>query len=265
MGLYFGGTASAPSYSTDLSSSSSELATSDTTASFDSGAGGLLSSLEYDSAPELMSQTDSCCGNSIYGASWGIDPQDSSGTLNEEASGPVFAAVSAVGSRSDSSASYDYEYVYWMFAGRPELYSRVHQETTSSSVLRHSSDYTQGIRPWESRSDELTDAATFTIDTTSYLYADASDGDWGVAFAYIQPPDHLVSLTFYDPYLIAVGNDYAASGSGTPGTLASGTAYFDNIVMVVVPHAGTYTDVQPTLDGLVEGVTTSAASPEAQP
>ncbi|MFT4977828.1 MAG: hypothetical protein ACI8S6_003735, partial [Myxococcota bacterium] len=265
MALYFGGSESAPSYSTDLASSSSALSTSLTDAAFDSAAGGMLSSLLHDSAPDLMSQADSCCGNSIYISSWGTDPQDGSGTLVEEASGPIFAAVSATGSRSSSAGSYDYTHTYWMFAGRPELYSRVYQETTSATTLSHGGDYTSGVRPWESISDDLTDSSTtFTVDTTDYLYADASDGSWGVAFAYVQPPDHLASLTFYDPYLIAMGNDYAAPSGTTPGSMASGTAYFDHVVMVVLPHAGAYSDVQPTLDGLVEGLTDSAAAPEAR-
>ena len=260
--LYFGGSEGAPGYTTDLSASSSELSTTLTTAEFSSSAGGMLDALTFD-ATEVMSQTDSCCGNSIYSDSWGIDPQDDTGTLSLVASGPVLSAVQATGSRSDSSSSYDYEHTYWMFAGRPELYSRVYQETTSSSTLSHTGDYTSGIRPWESQSADITGSATFTIDTTGYLSAHASDGTTGVAFAYLQPPDHIVSLSFYDPYLVAISNDYAAYGSGTPGTLASGTAYFDNVVMMVLPHEGVWADVESAVTALVEGVSVSEGSPEA--
>jgi hypothetical protein len=258
--IYFGGTASAPGYSTDLTATSSSLTTTLTDAAFDSSAGGMLSALEFDST-DLMSQTDSCCGNGIYSSSWGIDPQDAAGTLSLVADGPVLAAVQATGSRSDSASSYDYTYTYWMFAGRPEVYSRVYQETTSASTLSHTGDYTSGIRPWESQSADLT-GATYTIDA-GFSYADASDGTRGVAFAYIQPPDHLISLTFYNPYLIATANDYAATGSGTPGTMASGTPYFDNVVMMVLPHAGAWADVSDAMTGLVEGVSVSSGSPEA--
>ena len=102
-----------------------------------------------------------------------------------------------------------------------------------------------------------------TIDTSSYLYADASDGSWGVAFAYVQAPDYPTALTFCDPYLIVMGNDYGGATGATSTTIPAGTAYFDNIIMMILPHAGTYSDVQPALDGLVEGVSTSASSPEA--
>ena len=208
-----------------------------------------------------MSQTDSCCGNSIYSDSWGIDPQDGSGTLSLVADGPVLAALQATGSRSDSASSYDYTHTYWMFAGRPEVYSRVYQETTAYSTLSHTGDYTAGIRPWESQSADLS-GATYTVDT-AFTHADASDGSRGVAFAYIQPPDYLISLGFSDPYLIAYGNDAAAYGSGTPGTMASGTAYFDNVVMMVLPHEGAWADASDALSALVEGVRVSSGSPEA--
>ena len=96
----------------------------------------------------------------------------------------------------------------------------------------HSTDYTHG-----SRSDLTDPSTTLTVDTTGRQHADASDGDWGVALCYLQPFDDTVAVTFCDPHLIMTGNDDSAFTGATPTTMPAGTAY---------------TDIQPTLDGLVQ-------------
>ncbi len=264
IGLYFGGSNAAPAYATDLVATSSSLANDLTTASFDDDYGGVLSGLSFEGSGTLETQATSCCGNSFYGASWGIDPQDGTGTLAVLLDGPVVAAVEATGSRSDSQSGYEYSYIYLAFAGRPELYSKVYQVTDRASTLAHPSDITYGIRPWESRRDNISSGATFTTDT-SYLYADVSNGTRGSAFAYVAPPEFVIGLSNYDPYLIAVSNDYAAVGLGTPATIPAGTAYFDHVVQLHLPHAGDFdSDVQDTLFALVEGVLVVQAGAEAR-
>jgi hypothetical protein len=263
VGVYFGGSATDPGYSTDLVASSSSLGNDLISASFDSSAGGLLQSLTLSGSSTLESQTSSCCGNSFYGGSWNIDPQDGTGSLALLFDGPVMAAVEASGSRSDSQSGYTYSYIYLAFAGRPELYSKVYQVTDRTSTLSHPSDFTSGIRPWETRRDAITSGATFTTDS-AYRYADVSNGSWGMSFAYVAEPTYLVGLYNYNPYLIVVGNDYAPAGSGTPGVLPADTAYLDHVVQVHLPHAGDFdTDVQDTLFGLVDGVSVAQAAPEA--
>ena len=262
--IYFGGAAAAPAYSTDLAATASTLETDLTSTAFDSTQGGLLDSMYWGASPNLQSQTDSCCGNSIYSGSWGIDPQDGAGTLTLLDDGPVFASVQATGSRSDSQSSYDYTETYWMFAGRPELWNKVYQVTTAPSTLSHGGDYTMGIRPWEARRDAISSGATFTTDT-AYAYADVSNGTWGVAWGYYQEPTYMVTLSNYNPYIIAVGNDYAPYGSGTPGSLPTGTAYMDNEVHLIYPHATSFSSgVQDEFFGLLEGVTVVQGTAEAQ-
>jgi hypothetical protein len=264
VGVYFGGTATDPGYSTDLVATSASLGNDVTTASFDSSRGGLLSSLSTDGSPSVEDQASSCCGNSIYGTTWSIDPQDAAGDLALLFEGPVVAAVEASGSRSDGSAGYDYSYIYLAFAGRPELYSKVYQVTNRSSVLSHASDYTYGIRPWETMRSNISSGATFTTDAGD-AYADVSNGTWGSAFAFVEAPTYLVDISNYDPYIIVLANDYGPAGTGTPTTLPSGTAYLDHPVMVHLPHAGDFdSDVQSTLFGLVDGVSVTQGAPEAR-
>ncbi|MBM4365877.1 MAG: putative metal-binding motif-containing protein, partial [Deltaproteobacteria bacterium] len=264
IGLYFGGSNSAPAYATDLVATASSLANDVTTATFDEAYGGVLTGLSHDGSTSLENQYTSCCGNSIYGGSWGIDPQDGTGDLAVLFDGPVVAALEATGSRSDSQSGYEYSYIYLAFAGRPEIYSKVYQVTDRASTLAHPTDIAYGIRPWESRRDNISGSATFTTDS-NYLYADASNGTWGIAFAYVAPPEFLIGLANYDPYLIAVSNDYTALGLGTPATLPAGTAYFDHVVQLHLPHAGDFdTAVQDTLFGLAEGVMVVQAAAESR-
>ena len=260
-GIYFGGTQPAPAYSTGLSATSSRMATGSSVADFSAAAGGLLSGLTVGASPSLENQSTSCCGNSFYGASWGIDPQDAAGTLTLVEDGPVVAAVEATGTRSDSQSGYSYRYTYWMWAGRPELWSKVYQVTTRASTLSHTTDYTYGIRPWESRRDNISAGATFTTDS-SLAWADVSNSSWGVAWGYVAAPTYLVSLSNYDPYLISSANDYAAAGSGTNVILPSGTAYMDNIVQLSLPHSGGYNGIADSFQALREGVGVVVGSTE---
>ncbi len=260
IGLYFGGSHAAPAYATDLVAGASAVANTMTTASFDDTRGGMLTTLTFDGSPSLESQADSCCGNSFFGGSWSMDPQDAAGTLTTLFDGPVAAAIQATGERSDSQSGYSYAYTYLMFAGRPEVWSKVYGVTTEDSLLSHPGDITNGIRPYEARHDNISSGASFTTDAD---YADVSNGTWGMAFAWAQAPTYVITVSNYDPYLIAVGNDYTPAGLGSPATIPAETAFFDNIVQIHLPHAGSFdAAAQSTLLGLQEGVATSARPAE---
>ena len=263
--LYFG-SASAPTTSntTSATATASSLTSGASTASFDASAGGLLSGLITGGSPSLISQSTSCCGNSAYIGGWAQDPQDAPGTVVVLEDGPVFAAIEAFGSRSSGSGAYDYSYVYWGFAGHPALWSKVVQTTTASSTVTHSVDATEGIRPWESRQDTVSASASavYTVDAVDFARADVSNGTWGVAWAYVQPPTFATNLTIYNPYLIVMGNDWADFGVGTPVTMPAGTAYFDHIVHLVLPHAGSWASVEDSVLGLLEGVSVSQGAAE---
>ncbi len=265
--LYFGGASTASTANTVTASApTDQLDSGAAVATFSPSSGGLLDTLVTGASPSLMSQTSSCCGNSIYTTNWGIDPQDAAGTLEVLEDGPVFAAVEAYGSRADGNGAYDYSYVYWVFAGHPAVYSKVVQTTTADTTNFHSGDGVDGIRPWESRQDSVSGGgAVFEMDTTSYAWADTSNAGvgWGVSWAFVQPPAFSHTIANYNPYLITFGNDYLSSG-GVPMTVPAGTSYFDHIVQLVYPHEGAWADVEATVFGLVEGVTTSQDAAEGQ-
>ena len=79
--IYFGTGLEAPTYNTDLAATDTQLSNAVAEANFDATQGGLLDSLYVLESPNVMSQTDSCCGNSIYASGWNIDPQDGEGPL----------------------------------------------------------------------------------------------------------------------------------------------------------------------------------------
>ena len=261
LAIYFDTSGSDPAYATDLVAEANELKNDVTTAEFDEDAGGLLDELKFEGSVNLMSQTESCCGNSIYTTSWAINPQDNAGTLTLLEEGPVFAATEASGSLSDSYGGFEYSYTYFMFAGRPELWSRIYQVTTADTYSAHSTDFTKGMRPWQSRHDDL--ATKLEETDNDDLYIDASDGTTGIAMAYHQAPTYVTDIYNADPHFILYGNDYMDTGTGTPATVPSGTVYMDNIVVFALPHDGEFADAEDTIFGLMEGVTTSVDAAES--
>ncbi|MCB9798062.1 MAG: putative metal-binding motif-containing protein, partial [Alphaproteobacteria bacterium] len=259
LAIYFDTSGSAPSYGTGLSASTAGLSNAQTSATFDSAAGGLLDGLTWNSGSNLTSQVTSCCGNGAHLASWSTTPMYFSGTNSLAVDGPVMAAVEA----ESTPGSYDIRYTYWMFDGRPELWAKVYAETNATATFNHASDSLSGIRPWESRQDAISNGATFTVDT-NYLYCDTSTGSEGLAWGYAQEPTYVASLNAYDPYVIAIGDDWIPAGGGTGQSATSGTVFFDNVVMVNLPHAGVFADAQDALFGLMEGVLVTQGSAEGQ-
>ena len=243
-----------------LVSTSSSLQNNVAAATFSSSAGGLLSALTLGGSSSLMSQEVSCCGNGSFSAgTWNTTPMYTSGTLALDVDGSVLGLVETTG----NIGGYDFTYWYWMFDGRPELWSKTYQVTNGSITLNHGGHFTSGIRPWESQQQSI-GGGTYTIDSTGYLYADSSNGSYGVAFGYLHAPNYMIGLTAYNPYLISLGNDYADASAPSTVTLGAGEVLMDHPVMVVVPHTGDYADVESALFALMEGVSVSTDSPEAR-
>ena len=261
-GVYFGGGLSAPAYSTPLVASSSQISTGVSTVDFLASAGGMISSVTIGSSPSLMSQADSCCGNGPYISNWNVDPQDGVGQLTLLESGPIFAAVEASGDRGDSGGAYAYSYVYWMFAHRPEVYSKVHQVTTSAMTVSHPGSWTSGLRPWESIQSNISSGATFSNDSTG-LYGDTQGVDWGITWGYIEPPEYGAGGGAGDPYLVGGGNDWGFS-SGTPETIPQGVDFFDHIIQVVMPHEEQWSVMQEEFWAIQEGTYAVLSAPQAQ-
>lgn len=184
------------------------------------------------------------------------------GTVSVQTSGPVLALLEATGTLS---GLYTYTYWYWMIEGRPELWSKTTQTTVASTSFNHSSHWTDGVRPWESVQTNISGSgATFTANSSGTGYADVTGTSYGVSFGYHQPPTYeTATVSNYNPYIITLGNDLSARSGSSSTTLAAGTTFLDSVVMVVLPHTGSFTSMQDDLFALMEGASVSTAAAEA--
>jgi hypothetical protein len=282
--LYFttlrrsGGTIPAPSYPTDLVTTPDQIVNATTTATFSAAGGGLLSALTWNGSPTLTSQTESCCGNGMYMAfppGW-LDPQDNVADAVEVlAAGPILGAVRASGIRTAVDlgvpvGSYQYDVVYWMVAGRPELYYSTSQRTLMDTLNEHPDDGNLGFRFWESRQQQL--AATGVLsyeEDAAEGWASITGPAWGIAFGLAHPPTYLTQV--YNPllraggapfvdYVAFIGNDWQPGPFGSPMVVPSNTAYFDSVDMVLWPYAGAFSAVRDQLLGVQAFLPTATGS-----
>ncbi|MEY3213844.1 MAG: hypothetical protein RIT28_4325 [Pseudomonadota bacterium] len=258
--IYFDTSGSAPSSTSSLVSTAMGLANNLSAASFSTAGGGLMSAITTGASPSLMSQTDSCCGNGVFfGGTWSNTPMYVSGTTSLTLDGPVVAMITAFTAASTMNVTN----WYWMIDGRPELWNKTLHETNASTTLNHSGHFTSGVRPWESVQPNI-GGGTFTTDTTNALYADSSNGTWGVSFAYRSAPIYVTSgISLYNPYLITYANDYADTSAASSVTVPAGTVILDHTVMFVLPHAGSFGDVDDEVFALMAGVSVTEGGAEA--
>ena len=149
-----------------------------------------------------------------------------------------------------------------MFAHRPEIYSKVHQVTTSAMTVSHPGEWVSGLRPWESIHSNITTGATFTNDSTG-MYADIQGVDYGIAWGYIEPPEFAASGGAGDPYFVAGGNDWGDS-AGTPETIPQGVDYFDHIIQVFMPHEEQWSVMEEEFLAIQEGAAVVLSTAQAQ-
>gem|GEM_PF-6286087 len=268
--LYLGFDQAPPSYETSLVATETRLANSRTAAEFDAARGGLLSSLSLDGSVSLASQADAEFGNGPYLGNWNALPASDSGTVTVLESGPVFAAVEAFGSRSNDAGAYDYSYVYWMFAGRSEVWSKAHEVTTANATIDHAMDFTNGIRREEARHNALVRGETLPGDDVGAPWADVTLDGLGVAFGFVRAPSYL-TMHAWDAettgrlYHVVAANDYAPFGLGTPVVIPSGSSFIDHCVQLLLPHASAFEDAQDELFGLMAGVSSALDEAETLP
>ncbi|MBT3219450.1 MAG: hypothetical protein HN348_10195, partial [Proteobacteria bacterium] len=272
VGIYFTNSAAvAPNYTaqSDLVTSATTLATTATTATFDNTKGGLLSALTYDTSPTLLSQTVVADGNGVRtGGNW-IGPQSAdaagSDSLTLITDGPLFAAIEAAGDRAHNTnaEAYDYAYTYWMFARRDEVYVKPHMESTTAINLSETTDATEGIRPFQVDQDGLTGGGTATRTTDgSFAWADTSDSGFGFAWGYFAEPTYIIDVYNEDDGLYSEGNDYLDTGGGQATIIPQDTVFVDSPLMVILPHADAYVDVETTFQALLEGTSAVAGAAE---
>jgi len=98
-------------------------------------------------------------------------------------------------------------------------------------------------------------------------WADQSDGSYGVSWAYVQPPDFIYTLYNAGNAFFAAGNDGIDLTNVQVSDLLSispGTTFFDHVIQFVLPHTGNWADAEPQVQGLVEGVSVTPGTAEAQ-
>ncbi len=268
--LYVGFDKTPPSYSTAVATTSDSITSGTTSASFDASRGGLLSSLSINGSDTLASQADAEFGNGPYLGNWNALPASDSGTVTVLESGPIFASIEASGGRANEAGAYDYSYVYWVFAGRPELWSKTHEITTEDATIDHAMDFTNGIRPWEARHDNLVGGTTRTGTGMGAPWADVTLGELGISFGFVRAPSYL-TMQAWDAettgrlYHVVAANDYAPFGLGTPVVIPAETSFIDHCVQFLLPHVTDFEGVQDQLFGLMAGVDTTMANAEGLP
>ena len=258
--LYFGGSQQPTTSNTAsaVATASGELDSGLTNARFDASSGGLLEDLFLGASHSLASQTRSYYGNAAYMNGWTQTPQSGAGTITVLESGPIIAALKAEGTRTTSIGSYEYEHTYWMFSGHPALWSKVNQHVTTSMTLSFFQALITAMRPWQTLHDGFPDPGllAFTADPAD-LWATLSDGSHSVGWGYVTPPAFVDSidylLVFGSPFFFANANDVVNLSELTT-VLSPGTAFFDNIVQVILPTAASAADTQTTLLPLLDGV-----------
>lgn len=281
--LYFddvdGASRSLPDFASDLVTSSTTLANSRFSASFDPLRGGLMSALTVDGGPSLASLADSCCGNGMFSL------QDAQGWMTPRvpvtpevvADGPILGAFYTEGAvtRLDPAgvavSGYQFEHLTFAFAGRPELWMSMWQQTTQDSVNAHLDDAALGFRPWESLHAKFSrENRTYHVDPAN-LWGAFDGADSGVAVGYFAPPTFVLPVgapplrldgTPFTQYFYLAGNDVVDLGAGTPITVPSGTTTFDHVGVVARPYAGGFAGSQDAFLATLAGVTSRTSSVE---
>jgi len=270
--MYFSESGTSAGYDAGMSADETMILNNVAEAYFDDSAGGLMSEFYYAESDLLMTQTDSIVGNGPYLSGWAYTPQNDSGTMNLIEEGPVVAVLQASGSRDDGVSGYDYENTYAMFAGRPEVWMNVHQEATSDMTVDHNNEWTNGLRPLQSLHDGLYGGTVTEDASLQYSNVSAADGSYGLTIGFSENAATYVNyFAFLESagyeYLVVMANDYEDTGAGTPGTVPSGTAYFNDIGFLALPHTGDWassSSAQDTWDGLLEGVSVTTGTAESQ-
>lgn len=299
-GLYFStipntGPRQAPNYTSDLAvlpGAIWTLETSESSATFDESAGGLMRTLSHRNSPSLTSQADACCGNSMafwstttapgFPFGW-VTPQLGFGTISLVEVGPLVTAIRATGTRTAFEpqtgvdyGTYEFDVLYWMYAHRPEIWHSIRHTAITEVTTEHPIDASFGFRPIQlEHQPVLYDNATYDNDPIA-PYGALTGARFGFAAGLYQPPEFFARVAnpvgvnigspnpLVDAYALH-GNEVIPPGVPSPASVPGGVSYFDNIGAVMLPYEGAFAGAQPTLLNLMEGVTTTTVAAESSP
>jgi hypothetical protein len=249
-----------PAWTGDAEAGDDALSTSLSSATFDPDRGGLLTGLDFAGVGGLVVQAGTE-GNGLYTDAWSLVLGAGPSSGEVLADGPVVAALRYTGDRTDEDGAAELDVVWFVIAGRPELWSAVTCTTTQDTLLAWPADAWLGVRPWQGSAPLLEDAVV-TLDPAS-TWLDLSNGQHGVAWGYATAPARVVDLEADQGVFWSAANDGSA-GSTSPVTVASGTAVVDGAIMVLMPHTGLWADAEDGFLGLLEGVAVTAGAAEAR-
>jgi hypothetical protein len=217
----------------------------------------MLTGLSVGASGVLTSQSEACCGNAVYGFQAGgwESPARGVGDIEVLASGPVFGVLRASGERDvrsalgDDNGAYAYDHLFYMFAGRPELWTSVHQWATVDTINAHAQGLMLGFRPLQLRQTALGAQEPIYRSNEALGFAAVTGDTHGVALGVARAPAYTSPIVNpplnddglpYPDYLIYAGSDLAVPVGVAEMTIPAGTSYFDHPLFAVLPYAGSF-------------------------
>jgi hypothetical protein len=148
-----------------------------------------------------------------------------------------------------------------VFPGRPELWVEPWLSATAPFTASGLADATEPIRPLQLA---FPPAAECTTDP-GLRWADASDGAWGLTWAWVRDPLHVNYLDCTDDETWTSANDLPngeADPTAPTGAIAAGVDFVDSPVLVLLPHAGGADAVEQRREAHREGLTVTVGAAE---
>lgn len=300
--VYFGSAdhspgAPAPAYPSSLAASTdgttTELSNTLTFSSYkridnsNNPIGGMADNISPQGSSNVGKMSSTGLGNGIYVNTPGGGPSgvwltargDANASLTVVHEGPVFAAVRSTGTRATSptypvQAGFNYEYTYFLFDGRPEVYVKPYIviNTANTNVGPQGTAWTAAVRP-------------FIVDNLSLVGGTGSEGsralpqfDWvrgtyntGGAIPYGLAAGFRTSVAQRGSpvwqadgrWVGLVGQDREVNPTTAEKLLQIGDVVVDRPVIAAYPHTGLFGSVSVDFYGILQGATPAASAPEA--
>jgi hypothetical protein len=246
--LYLGGDPG-PAVQSDLHASTTALSAGELGASFDPARGGLLSALRWRGGPAVIDQASAGAGNGAYIDDWSAVPSHGPGELAVLASGPLVAVVEASGER----AGLAWTQTYALPSSGDELRLKIHLEAVDSLTLNHPGDWSNGVRPLQSRHPAL-EPAVGAVDAAAPDTVDLVGTGGAVLVTWRSAPAwRPYGAEVYDSNLILFGNDLTDASGGILN-VAPGTALVDHRTLSLLPHDGDATALRASLPARLAGL-----------
>lgn len=245
--------------------------------------GGLITSTSYGAATNVFDMAF-CCGNGIsnhgtLASTWSLDAGDGAGTVTVLADTPLLSAVQATGTRgnigtgADHELEYNYEYTFYSFADRPEVWIRVLLTISQASEINASWSYpAKAIRPFMGYTYLDASILSFNgLDTASsnwIRWDGTSDGSEAVGVTWgkiSSPTTYNVQYQYTgNPAILGYeANELFDAGSAVPYVATAGQRIDDNSQFFFMFHSSSDTDAGSRTDALIAGTSAAIGTAES--